>query len=220
MLNIANEFIKSVEFVDYLPNIDPKYVELTFVVRDHSNKPSDSYFEENFKRIFFPDDANAIINSDLYRKIRDRVTNSIIASAIVSNVSSATKSLNVFVAYTLHLIKLLATNSVGSTRIGDSTIIIPREIFPLPQVKDTLKEMRKEERERQKRVFYEYKQKIEETSKLVVDNNEAISEMIGAYEKRSDYDRKVSKGFILSHEISNNIRQQDQANPSVPWTCK
>ena len=94
---------------------------------------------------------------------------------------------------------------MGSTRIGDSTIIIPREIFPLPQVKDTLKEMRKEERERQKRVFYEYKQKIEETSKLVVDNNEAIAEMIGAYEKRSDYDRKVSKGFILSHEISNNI---------------
>ena len=94
---------------------------------------------------------------------------------------------------------------MGSTRIGDSTIIIPREIFPLPQVKDTLKEMRKEERERHKRVFYEYKQKIEETSKLVVDNNEAISEMIGAYGKRSDYDRKVSKGFILSHEISNNI---------------
>ena len=106
MLNIANEFIKSVGFVDYLPNIDPKYVELTFVVGDHSNKPSDSYFEENFKRIFFQYDANAIINSDLYRKIRDRVTNSIIASAIVSNVSSATKSLNVFVAYTLHLIKL------------------------------------------------------------------------------------------------------------------
>ena len=83
------------------------------MVRDYSNKPSDSYFEENFKRIFFPDDANAIINSDLYRKIRDCVTTHIIASAIVSNVSSATKSLNVFVAYTLHLIKLLATNSVG-----------------------------------------------------------------------------------------------------------
>ena len=54
MLNIANEFIKSVEFVDYLPKFDPKYVDLTFVVRDYSNKPSDSYFEENFKRIFFP----------------------------------------------------------------------------------------------------------------------------------------------------------------------
>ena len=69
--------------------------------------------------------------------------------------------------------------------------------------------MRKEERERQKRVFYEYKQKIEETSKLVVDNNEVISKIIVAYERRgSDYDRKVSKGFILSHEISNNIRSK------------
>ena len=105
MTNIASEFAKSPEFVDSSQKIDPKYAELAFLIRDNLQLPNNSYFEENFERIFSPDHANTVVNSSDYRQIYNRVTNSIIASAILSTIPSTTKSLNVFVVYTLNLIK-------------------------------------------------------------------------------------------------------------------
>ena len=205
MMNLASEFAKSTEFVDSSQKVDPKYAELAFVIRDNLQKSNNSYFEDNFNRIFSPDDASTVINSNDYRQIYERITNSIITAAIVSNVPNTTKSLNVFVVYALDLIKQLATNSLNSEKIDDSTIIIPKGIFPLPPVKNILEERYKKEQEQRKKVIDEHRQKIEETSKLLDDNNEAIAEVIDTFEKMNDYERKKSRGFILSREISNKI---------------
>ena len=177
-MNLASEFAKSTEFVDSSHKIDPKYAELAFVIRDNLQKSNNSYFEENFDRIFSSDDANTVVNSNDYRQIYERVTNSIITATIVSIVSNTTKSFNAFIVYTLDLIKQLAKNSLSSEKINDSTIIIPKGIFPLPPVKNILEEKYKREREQRKKVFDEYGQKIEETSKLLIDNNDAIAEVI------------------------------------------
>ncbi|MDN5847445.1 MAG: hypothetical protein L0H53_14365 [Candidatus Nitrosocosmicus sp.] len=150
-MNIASDFAKSPEFVDSPQKIDPKYAELSFVIRDNLQQPNSLYFEENFERIFSQENANTVINSSEYHQIYERVTNSIIASAIVSTIPNTTKSFNIFVTYTLGLIKQLAINSLNSKKINDSTIIIPKGIFPLPLVKNILKEKYKKEQEQRKR---------------------------------------------------------------------
>jgi len=174
MLDLASEFIESPEFVDSPQKLDLKYVQLVFIVRDNCNRPSNSYFRQNFESIFSTDGASSVVGSATFKTTENNITNSIIASAVVSTVSSAIKSFNVYVIYTLHLIKQLATNSLSSEKINDAIIVIPKGIFPLPEPKDTFGEEHRKEQEERKKIIEETSKKIEETSQHLRENNNAI----------------------------------------------
>lgn len=208
ILDLASGFTKSPEFVDSQQKLDPKYAQLVFIVRDHSNRPDNSYFRQNFESIFSTEGASFVVDSATFKTTENNITNSIIASTIIPTVSSATKSFNVFVKYTLHLIKQLATNSISSEKINDAIIVIPKGIFPLPQPKDTLREEHRKEQEERKKIIEETNKKIEETTQHLKGNNNAILEVINAFEKSDLDQRKRSRGFILSREVSHNISDE------------
>jgi hypothetical protein len=205
MLDLASSFIESQEFVDSPRKLDPKYVQLAFIVRDSSNIPDNSYFKDNFVSIFAPEEASSVVDSATFKMIKNDITNSIIASTIIPTVSSGTKSFTVFVIYALHLIKQLATSSLSSERINDAIIVIPRGIFPLPPVKDVLAEEHRKEKEEREKAFEETKKKIEEISQHLKGNNNAILEVINTFEKSDSDQRKRNHGFTLSREVSHNI---------------
>ena len=185
MVQLATNFINSDEFIDSflkVKEVDEKFVDIVTVVRDNVNKPNSSYFEQNFNKIFSPGQASTVANSDEYRFLFTCAGNSIISSAVVGNIPSAVKSLNVFIVYALHLIQQLASNSIGSEKINESTIIIPKDIFPLPPVKKNQEGLKKE-RERIRRIMDTSRKKTEEATRYIEENNNAIDEIMQVFKK-------------------------------------
>jgi hypothetical protein len=152
--------------------------------------------------------TSTIVNSDEYRYLFTSAGNSIIASCIVPNIPTTTKSFNSFLIYALNLIQQLATNSLNSKKINNSTIIIPRGIFPLPPAKDDYIDDYKKEVEQRKKIIDAEREKIKELAQNLEGNNNAIKEIIDAFAKSGIDTTRKSPGFYLSKDALDKLSNE------------
>jgi hypothetical protein len=200
MAKLAKEYIASVDFVNSPKSIDEKYVRFAASIREYADQPIKSYVQLNYDKIF-SEEARSLVLSPEFKKTYERITNSLIASIITFDVLDPTKSFIVSALYALFLISQLATNSHTDARIIDAKIVLPNEIFPLPEIDQSLAEHRKKVQERRKKITEETRKKIDAVTRTLSDNDKAIKEIIGTFEKielNGDFSRK--RGFVLSGE--------------------
>src|SRR5918995_5538301 len=133
MIKNAKEFVASPDFVDTPKIIDEKYVRLAMAIKEHADQPIKDYLKVNYDKIF-SEEAHSLVLSPEFKKTYERITNSVIASIIVSSLPAPTNSFIVSVLYAFYLIVQLAANSLVSARIIDAKLVLPSEIFPLPEV--------------------------------------------------------------------------------------
>jgi hypothetical protein len=176
----------------------------------------------NYDKIF-SEEARSLVLSPEFKKTYERITNSLIASIIVSNLPAPTNSFIVSVLYAFYLIAQLAANSLVSARIIDAKLVLPSEIFPLPEVDRSLAEHRKKEHERRKKVTAETRKKLVAASQILQDNQTAIKEIIGTFEKAELNGVSRKRGFVLSRDAAANmsgatrqvLRKQGFANGEI-----
>jgi hypothetical protein len=201
MIELAKTYLKSEEFVDSPKNIDDKYTRFALIIKKYSNQSINDYLKTNYDKIF-SEHARTVVLSSEFKKTYERITDSIIASLIVSNLPAPTNSFLVSVFYMLYLISQLATDSLPSARIIDAKIVLPGEIFPLPEVSQNFIEQRKKTQEQIKKVSEEKRKKINVAVKTLHDNETALKEIIGTFEKTELGDTSGKRGFVLSKNAS------------------
>jgi hypothetical protein len=200
MINLAKEYIASADFVNSPKRIDEKYVRFATAIREHADQPIKDYVQLDYDKVF-SEVARSLVLSSEFKKTYERITSSLVASIIASNLPAPTNSFIVSAFYAVYLIAQLAANSLNHSRIINAKIVLPGEIFPLPEVGQSLAEHRKKMQERRKKITEEIQKKIDKATQTLSDNETTIKEIISTFERAElNGDSARNRGFVLSRE--------------------
>jgi hypothetical protein len=147
MLNTADEFIGSANFVDSARKLDQLFVGFIDRLQQLQDQNFWDAAREAFTSILGSTPAD-FVNTDTYTKLYEQTVNSIIAAGIQSSISAKVRSLLVKVARTLWLVRRLAEETpLSRNGFTNAPILLPGGIFPLPvadvDLKNALEEQAK-----------------------------------------------------------------------------
>ena len=199
MVELAKTYLTSRDFMDSPKSIDEKYTRFALAIREYANNPIKDYLQETYDKIFSEKAKSLVINSD-FKKTYGQIIDSLIASIIVTNQPSATNSFIISTLYAFYLISQLAADSLPSGRITDAKIVLPSEIFPLPEVDQSLAEHRKQLLEQRKKLTENTRKKIDSAAQTLRDNDTALKEIVSTYEKTNLVGISNKRGFTLSQD--------------------
>lgn len=184
MLKIARAFVQSAGFIDSPQKVDAKYFRLAHLVRQKAHLPATEWFSEDFDSIFATQPGK-LVESTAFKKLEASIHDSVIAAAIFETISAKTKSLLTYLAHSVHLIRQYAKKELKPVRPEDMKILIPDGIFPLPLSGQSLSDSRKKEKEVTQKFILERSKFILKLSGDLERNNNAIRELLAAFENIS-----------------------------------
>lgn len=181
MINLAQVYTKSSEFIDSAKKVDSKLIEFIDTVNGNS-KDYNQFLRENFQRIFSLTPSE-FINNPVYKQTHKAVSESLVAAAIDNAASPKSKSLIVNLSKALHVINLIVKDTpVRREQIFQIKIILPSDIFPLPLLNTNLKEHRKKQAETKKKAIEERQKKSLALSEELKTYTTAIDEILKVFD--------------------------------------
>jgi hypothetical protein len=181
MIERARAYASSADFIDVKSKVDDTYIQLASVVRDNAAVSADSYFGDAFARVF-PRGAPRLVSTAAFKRLRARLDDSLIASAVLPDVPADTKSLLLYLRYAVFLTEQLAADRLPSEGILDVPIVLPSGVFPLPAGGQSLASVRAAQRDQRDT---QGKQRAEQLSALagqLRDQNTAIDELVRSFQ--------------------------------------
>ncbi|HZM76373.1 MAG TPA: hypothetical protein VFC19_11630 [Candidatus Limnocylindrales bacterium] len=132
MISTATAFVNSTSFVDSPRKLDEDYVEFGVAVKALSDQSFWTGAGQAFTSIFKTNPA-AFVATEAFISFYGRVSDSIVASMIVTSVPPKVRALLTATARLLFLIRRLAANNRLSRNVFQTApLVLPQGIFPLP----------------------------------------------------------------------------------------
>lgn len=224
MVSLASEFIKSNQFVRELAQLENLESFDKWLLCSGSSLTLEKLKEEIIH--VFGMEAPQLTSSQEYKGMRSRISDSLIAVSISSNGLTRTRSTLMRAMRLCSLLESVAnddpilTNRLGFEKQLRAIVLLPSDIFPLPESKNTDREKLKLEYLKLKKEADERLDKIKNVMAKARKIREAIDDLKGVYEmdvsKRSTVDSIASS----TPNTKSNMKKKkslSESKPLPPW---
>jgi hypothetical protein len=205
MVNTAMALVNSTTVVDSPKKIDKTYLDFMVALRALTDQSFWSGAGTAFNTVFKTDPA-VFVKTDGFIAFHGRVSDSIIAAAIVPSVSPKTRALLTTTARALWLIRRLAAKAqLSLTVFLNAPLVVPPGIFPLPPFDTSGDGLRRTTTaDRQARAAARSRRRAQLAADLDA-NRQAVDELLSAFEAagaRAVGDGRSTAGFGLPDETA------------------
>jgi hypothetical protein len=203
MVSTAEALVRSAAFVDSFKKIDGPFVQFMAALRLLPEANFTAAAGQAFTQAFGNTTPAALVNTEGFKALFARASDSIVAATIVASVPAKVRALLVELARTLGLIRRLAGTNPNVTRgsFAGAPLVLPAGIFPLPPAvsPSDLKEQRAAELV----AAGEHGKQVERLSADLAAHRAAVEEILEAFERHgaqgsSDQANGTAPGFALA----------------------